>query len=142
MNQQPMNRALPDIRHTIVLNAPIEKVWEAVATSEGLSAWFMPNDLQPVEGHEFHLQAGPFGQSPCTVTQVDPPHRLSFRWGKDWSLTFELAAKEGITECTVIHGGWSANQVTEFGESHDLVRDRMDQGWSGLVGKLSAYIGS
>lgn len=139
--EKEMNGALPDIRHTVMLKAPIQKVWDAVATADGLSAWFMPNDLQPVEGHEFHLQAGPFGESPCKVTLVDPPHRLSFRWGKDWTLTFELNEKEGQTEFTLIHGGWTAEQVTEFGEPHTIVRDRMDQGWAGLVGKLSAYVG-
>ncbi|MNW41441.1 hypothetical protein D3C74_185780 [compost metagenome] len=132
---------LPDIRHSIIINAPITKVWTAVSTSEGLSAWFMPNDLKPVEGHEFIIQAGPFGQSPCKVTLVDPPNRLSFNWGKDWTLTFELVEQEGKTEVTVIHGGWSEGQVTEFGEPHTIVRGRMDQGWGGLVGKLSAYIG-
>lgn len=37
---------LPDIRQTLVLNAPIQKVWDAVATSEGIAAWFMPNDFR------------------------------------------------------------------------------------------------
>ncbi|MEF2966814.1 SRPBCC domain-containing protein [Paenibacillus sp. M1] len=133
--------ALPDIRHTISLNAPIDKVWDAVATAEGLSAWFMPSDLQAVEGHRFHLQAGPFGESPCEVTLVDPPHKLAFKWGKDWTLTFELEEREGGTLFTLIHGGWTAEQVTEFGEPHKIVRGRMDQGWAGLVGKLSAYVG-
>ncbi|CAM4306335.1 MAG: SRPBCC domain-containing protein [Paenibacillus macerans] len=134
--------ALPDIRHTIMLNAPISRVWEAVATSEGIAAWFMPNDFQPVEGFEFHLNAGPFGNSPCKVTLVDPPHRLSFNWGKDWTLTFELKEQGDRTEFTLIHGGWSAEQVTEFGEAHGLVRGRMDQGWAGLVQKLAAYVGA
>ena len=49
---------LQDIKYTLVYNAPISKVWDAVATAEGLAAWFMPNDMQPVEGHEFHLNAG------------------------------------------------------------------------------------
>ncbi|MNI27986.1 hypothetical protein D3C76_64110 [compost metagenome] len=135
------NAALPDIRHSITLNASAAKVWEAVSTPEGLSAWFMPGDIKPEIGYEFHLEAGPFGQSPCKVTLVDPPHRLSFNWGKDWTLTFELVEKEGKTEFTVIHGGWSEEQVTEFGQPHTVIRGNMDQGWAGLVGKLSAYIG-
>lgn len=131
---------LPDIRHTILLNAPVSRVWEAVATAEGIAAWFMPNNFQPVEGYDFVLHAGPFGDSPCKVTVLDPPHRLSFNWGKDWTLTFELEEKDGQTEFTLIHGGWSADQVTEFGETHELVRGRMDQGWAGLVGKLAEYV--
>jgi uncharacterized protein YndB with AHSA1/START domain len=132
---------LPDIRRTLTLNAPIQKVWNAVATSEGIAAWFMPNDFQPVVGYEFHLEAGPYGKSPCKVTEIDPPNRLSFNWGKDWTLTFELRELDGgKTEFTLIHSGWDADKATEFGESHKIVRERMSQGWAGLSTKLAAYV--
>ncbi|EES74628.1 SRPBCC family protein [Paenibacillus sp. MB22_1] len=131
---------LLDIRHTILLNAPISRVWEAVATSEGIAAWFMPNSFQPVLGYEFVLHAGPFGDSPCKVTELEPPHRLSFNWGKDWTVTFELEEKGEQTKFTLIHGGWTVDQVTEFGEAHELVRGRMDQGWTGIVAKLAEYV--
>jgi uncharacterized protein YndB with AHSA1/START domain len=135
------NSVLPHIRHTMVFQAPIQKVWEAVSTSEGLAAWFMPNDLQPVVGHEFHLNAGPYGMSPCKVIEVDPPHRLSFRWRKDWTVTFELKElNEQQTEFTLIHSGWDANKVTEFGESHTIVRNRMDQGWAKLCKSLGSQV--
>lgn len=131
---------LPDIRKTMVLNAPIQKVWDAVATSEGIAAWFMPNDFQPEDGYEFHLNAGPFGMSPCKVTQIDPPNRLSFRWGKDWTLTFELAELDGKTQFTLIHSGWDADKTTEFGQPHSAVRENMSQGWDGLQKKLAEYV--
>ncbi|THF84198.1 SRPBCC family protein [Cohnella fermenti] len=134
--------SLPEIRQVERLKAPIEKVWNAVSTAEGLSAWFMPNDLQAVVGHEFHLNAGPFGQSPCKVTEVDPPHRLSFEWGKDWTLTFELKELEGGTEFTLIHAGWDPDKATEFGEAHRLVRERMAGGWVGIVAKFRSLIES
>lgn len=135
-NQKP----LQDIRKTQLLNAPIQKVWDAVATSEGISAWFMPNDFQPVVGHEFHLEAGAFGKSPCKVIEIDPPHRLSFEWGKDWTLTFELIERDNQTEFTLIHSGWDADKATEFGQSHAMIRERMDNGWVGLLKTLSEYV--
>lgn len=131
---------LPDIRQTVVLNAPIQKVWSAVSTAEGMSAWFMPSDFQPVVGHEFHINAGPWGKSPCKVTVIDPPNRLSFNWGKDWTLSFELTDIEGKTEFTLVHSGWTAGEMTEFGEPHDIVRDRMNGGWVGILQKLKATI--
>ncbi|MCM3340904.1 SRPBCC domain-containing protein [Paenibacillus sp. MER TA 81-3] len=134
------NNTLPDIRQTLVLNAPIQKVWDAVATSEGIAAWFMPNNFQPIEGYEFELNAGPFGMSPCKVTEIAPPNRLSFNWGKDWTLTFELVDLDGKTEFTLIHAGWDADKVTEFGQSHAMVRDRMNQGWTGLQQSLAAHV--
>ncbi|NNU85396.1 SRPBCC domain-containing protein [Geobacillus sp. BMUD] len=135
-------QTLPEIRKTIVLNAPIEKVWKAVATSEGLAAWWMPNTFAPILGHQFVLHAGPFGDSPCTVTELDPPHRVGFNWGKDWHLTFELKALEdGKTAFTLIHSGWDADKTTEFGQPHAAVRQIMDGGWENIVNqKLPAYI--
>ena len=124
---------LPAIRHTILLKAPIEKVWQAVATREGLAAWFMPNDLQAEAGHEFTLQT-PFGTSRCKVTAVDPPRRLAFTWGDAWHVTFEPEAVGDKTRFTLIHAGWIAGKVApETGETYDVIRSRMDQGWASAV---------
>ncbi|OAB43752.1 SRPBCC family protein [Paenibacillus glacialis] len=131
---------IPDIVQTLILKASIQKVWNAVATAEGIAAWFMPNDFQPIEGYEFHLEAGPFGKSPCKVTVIDPPHKLSFNWGKDWAITFELVELEGTTEFTLTHSGWDADSITEFGETHAIVRERMANGWVGLVDSLRKII--
>jgi uncharacterized protein YndB with AHSA1/START domain len=78
--------------------------------------------------------------SPCKVTVVDPPNKLSFNWGKDWTLTFELKDLGDQTEFTLIHSGWDANKVTEFGAPHTAVRGNMEQGWAGLVKKLQAFV--
>ncbi|MBB6671751.1 SRPBCC family protein [Cohnella nanjingensis] len=136
------NATLPDIRQTLEFNAPIQKVWNAVSTAESIGAWFMPViGFEPVVGREFELNAGPFGMSPCKVTELDPPSRLRFNWGKDWTLTFELKELDGgRTEFTLIHGGWSEDVLTEFGESHRIVRDRMAQGWTGIGAKLRGYV--
>jgi uncharacterized protein YndB with AHSA1/START domain len=120
---------LENIRKTILLNAPIEKVWRAVATAEGIEAWWMPNTFKPVLGYEFVLKAGQYGDSPCKVSEIDPPHRLRFNWGKDWNLTFELREANGKTEFTLIHSGWDSGKKTEFGQPHTLIRGIMDKGW-------------
>jgi len=133
---------LPDIRKTVVLNAPIEKVWKAVATQEGIAAWFMPNTFEPELGREFILHAGPYGDSPCKVTELEPPYLLGFDWDKDWHVRFELKElEENRTEFTLIHSGWAENALTKFGQPHPVVRNIMDEGWEGKVIKaLVAYI--
>ncbi|RNB84049.1 SRPBCC domain-containing protein [Brevibacillus nitrificans] len=132
--------AIPDIVHTLVLNAPIQKVWEAVSTAEGIAAWFMPNNFQAIEGHTFTIFS-PFGDSPCVVKELDPPHRLVFSWGKDWVATFSLKELGDKTEFTLIHSGWTAGTVTEMGDTHDVIRERMNQGWdSSVLPKLRAYV--
>lgn len=135
-----MTTSLPEIRKTILLDAPMEKVWKQISTAEGIAQWFMPSTFEPMLGHEFILEAGPFGKSKCKVTEIDPPNMLSFTWDKDWLLTFQLEEKEGQTEFTLIHGGWKDGEKTSFGEEHYMVRDRMDQGWSGIVNKLASVV--
>ncbi|MFD2370241.1 SRPBCC domain-containing protein [Brevibacillus sp. GCM10020057] len=131
---------IPDIVQTLVLNAPVSKVWEAVATAEGIAAWLMPNDFQPVAGQAFTIFS-PYGDSPCVVKELDPPNRLVFSWGKDWVVTFALKDLGGQTEFTLIHSGWSEGTVTEVGESHTVVRERMNQGWaSSVLPKLREYV--
>ncbi|MGM0920508.1 MAG: SRPBCC family protein [Bacillota bacterium] len=135
---------LQDITQTVVYNAPIEKVWNAVSTSEGIAAWFMPNDFQPEVGHEFHLQS-PFGPSPCKVIQLEPPHRLSFTWDTDgWIVTFLLKEMEGKTEFTLIHGGWKQPDtiLPKANEKASVIRDRMNHGWIKIIERLGEVVGN
>ncbi|WP_217597367.1 SRPBCC domain-containing protein [Cohnella sp. GbtcB17] len=135
-------RKLPDIVRTLELNAPIEKVWKMVSTAEGISAWFMPpNDFEPVVGHEFTINAGQFGMSPCKVTAFDPPERFAINWGKDWTLSFELKAlSDSRTAFTLTHGGWDEDTLTEFGQPHGVIRGHMASGWDGIVAKLQRLV--
>ncbi|MFS0635522.1 SRPBCC domain-containing protein [Mesobacillus foraminis] len=138
-NQQ---NKLEDIKKTVLFQAPIQRVWEAVSSSEGIAAWFMPNDFEPKVGHEFHLQS-PFGPSPCKVTEIDPPNRLSFTWDTDgWFVTFILKEQGDKTEFTLIHGGWKQSDavVPKAREDASVIRDRMSHGWTGIIEKLGNIV--
>jgi uncharacterized protein YndB with AHSA1/START domain len=139
-----LQNTLQDIKQTVVINAPIQKVWDQVSTSEGIEAWFMPNDFKPEVGHEFHLQS-PFGPSPCKVTAFDPPNSLSFTWDTEgWFLSFFLKEVDGKTEFTLIHGGWKpADEIVgKAGEKASVIRERMSYGWTGIVEKLRTLLES
>ena len=123
--------ALPDIRKVVVLNAPVVKVWKTIATSEGLASWWMPNNFKHIAGQEFYVDDGRFHAN-CKVLEIEPPHRLVFSFGKDWRLTFELKDLGGKTEFTLVHSGWDAGKVTEFGQPHTIIREVMERGWGDL----------
>lgn len=131
---------LPDVQHTVVFNAPIQKVWDAVSSAEGIAAWFMPTtNFEAVLGNEFTLQS-PYGVSPCKVREIDPPNRLVFNWGETWMVTFELKDLEGKTEFTLIHAGWIAG-VMDNGMESAMARERMDHGWrEGVLPRLAEYV--
>ena len=126
---------LSAIRKTIVYNAPIEKVWARVSTTEGIASWFMPNDFQPIVGHTFYLQS-PFGPSPCKVLTYDAPHKLSFAWDEDgWVVSFELKEVSGKTEFTLIHDGWKGPDdiVSKAKQKQEVIRKTMGEGWDALL---------
>ena len=130
-----MENTLQDIKKTVILEAPIQQVWDTVSTAEGIASWFMPNDFQPKVGHEFHVQS-PFGPSPCKVTELDAPHRLSFSWDTDgWFISFILKELDGKTEFTLIHGGWKEPEtiLPKPNEKSSVIRDRMNHGWEQIV---------
>lgn len=137
-----MSEQLPEIRKTILLKAPVEKVWDAVATSEGIAGWWLPSTFKPELGHEFVLHTGQYGDSPCKVTELDPPHRVGFDWGKDWHLSFELKkVGENETEFTLVHTGWDPDKVTEFDQPHTAIHKHMEGGWEKIVkDSLPAYL--
>ncbi|MDG5787386.1 SRPBCC domain-containing protein [Evansella sp. AB-P1] len=133
---------LTDIKHTVTLEAPIQKVWDTVSTAEGIGSWFMPNDIKPVVGHEFHLQS-PFGPSPCKVLEVTEEKELSFSWDTDgWVVTFELQDLGEKTAFTLVHGGWkSADTVLPKANAKaSEVRDRMDHGWIDIITELKKSV--
>ncbi|MCO0597067.1 SRPBCC domain-containing protein [Peribacillus butanolivorans] len=126
---------LQDVKKTVILEAPIQKVWDTVSTAEGIASWFMPNDFQPKVGQEFHVQS-PFGPSPCKVLEIDAPHRLSFSWDTDgWIVSFILKELDGKTEFTLIHGGWKEPDtiLPKPNEKSSVIRDRMAHGWEQIV---------
>ena len=59
-----------------------EQVWQAIATAPGMSAWFLPTEMEEREGGSLHFTMGPEMGSDGQVTGWDPPRRLAYE--EDW----------------------------------------------------------
>jgi uncharacterized protein YndB with AHSA1/START domain len=133
---------LPEIRKTIVLETPVEKVWKAISTSDGIAGWWMANTFEPKIGHEFVLHAGEYGDSKCRIVDIVPFERVEFKWDEYWTLTFEVKSlNKDRTEFTLIHSGWNAKLKSRFGQPHSKIREVMSDGWENIVNKnLAEYV--
>jgi uncharacterized protein YndB with AHSA1/START domain/copper chaperone CopZ len=132
---------LPDIRKTRVLDEPIQRVWDVIATPEGIALWFVPNDFKPVKGHEFHVEMdAPQGKTACQVTSIDPHVRLAYDVGQDWNWTFELNDLGERTELTFIWSGWDRNKATDFGISHTTLHNQLTEGTNVLIKRLARSV--
>jgi uncharacterized protein YndB with AHSA1/START domain len=54
-----------------------QQVWEAIASADGISSWFLPTDLEPREGGAIVAHMGD-ETAPGSITGWDPPRRLSY----------------------------------------------------------------
>src|SRR5262245_42987422 len=55
-----------------------EQVWDAIATSQGLSSWFLQTELEGREGGALVTYMGEDISTPGEVTGWDPPRRLVY----------------------------------------------------------------
>jgi uncharacterized protein YndB with AHSA1/START domain len=60
-----------------------EQVWQAIATATGMSAWFLPTEMEEREGGSLHFTMGPEMGSDGQVTGWDPPRRIVYE--EDWA---------------------------------------------------------
>lgn len=58
-------------------------VWDAIATAKGMSAWFLPTEMEEREGGSLHFTMGPEMGSDGQVTGWDPPRRIAYE--EDWA---------------------------------------------------------
>ena len=63
---------------TFELPGTPEQVWDAIATGEGISSWFLRTDLDGREGGAVVTHMGEGASSPGEVTGWDPPRRLEY----------------------------------------------------------------
>lgn len=61
-----------------------EQVWDAMATAHGMSAWFMPTDMEEREGGALEFHMGEGMSSKGRVIRWEPPRRLVYE-EPDWA---------------------------------------------------------
>lgn len=123
---------------------PIESVWAAIATSEALSEWLMPNDFRPEIGHEFTFKTKPQpgfdGIVKCRIITVEAPTRLSYTWQggplkKATTVSFELTSTTDGTLLYFRHSGFEGF-INQY-----IVRFILGNGWKDLLfKKIKLYL--
>jgi uncharacterized protein YndB with AHSA1/START domain len=119
--------ARPSQVYEVFINAPREKVWQAITKEEFTVRYFfgtrVRSDLKP--GSPFTYFSGD-GSAPLVEGQViesDPPRRLVHTWRSIWSpelaadapsrLTWELEALDGgVTKLRVVHDEFNGETAT------------------------------
>ena len=106
---------MPDIYHDFPVFAPVERVYEAITTPNGLDAWWTEKSSgTPVEGSEYTLWFGPDYDWRATVTKAVPNRMFELelaRASDDWIHTrvgFQLDDRGDQTQVRFCHRDWEA----------------------------------
>jgi uncharacterized protein YndB with AHSA1/START domain len=109
---------MDEIRRRITLHAPIDEVWGAVATAEGLRAWLGCSEVR-VDAHVGSPVAvrWPDGAvSRGLVEVVEPTRRFAFRWRRISGTGLRMRAGEPtrvVVELASVDAGSTDVTVTE-----------------------------
>src|SRR6476620_310493 len=125
-----------------------EQVWQAIATAKGMSAWFLPTEMEEREGGALHFAMGPEMGSDGHVTDWDPPRRIAYE--EDWATlmgkdpdTLSPLTSEFLVEAQ--SGGTCVVRVTSsgFGTGADWESefwDDMGANWMPFFDNLRLYL--
>jgi uncharacterized protein YndB with AHSA1/START domain len=126
-----------------------EQVWDAIATADGISSWFIATELDERIGGAIRMIMGPEGESVGNVTGWEPPRRFAYV-EPDWAA---FSGHEGAevtplaTEFVVEaqSGGTCVVRVVSsaFGTGADWEREffaEMERGWVPFFENLRLYL--
>jgi uncharacterized protein YndB with AHSA1/START domain len=115
-----------------------EQVWEAIATGPGMSAWFVPAEIEGREGGRVSLDFGGGMEGSGTITVWDPPNRYVGEegWGPGRLATEYLVEARSGGTCLV------RIVSSLFGSSEDWDDElgSMQEGWSIFLHNLRFYL--
>ena len=120
-----------------VYDAPIAKVWQALADKNKMRAWYFPQLLkfEPIVGFEFvFTNDGSAYQKEWRVTKVEEGRLLAHSWvykGYPGSseVTFELFKAGNKTRLKLTHTG-----LASFPHDPHFARKRFEDGWKQILG--------
>ena len=74
---------LPHVHFARSFDAPLEKVWAAISTSEGLSGWFTETDIDAREGGSITMTFPGYGSFTFPVLKFEAPRTIAFQFDED-----------------------------------------------------------
>jgi uncharacterized protein YndB with AHSA1/START domain len=131
-----------DLTFERVYPHPIESVWKAVSTREGLAAWLMDSDFAPEVGRSFTFRFCDEGEDGAPravfaeVLELEAPRRIVWRWRNEREpeatrVEIDLEETSGGTRLVLRHTGPISE---ETGGALESGWPRKLEGLAGLLG--------
>ena len=143
---------MDSIEREVVIDAPVNRVWQLVTEAEHLGRWFGDAggevDLRP--GGAMELRWTEYGSSRGRIEAVEPPRLFAFRWapfkdpggadptdGNSTRVEFTLSEEGQGTRLRVVESGFETLATSEEQRRKNL--DGNTEGWQMELGELQEY---
>ena len=128
------------IRKEVVIDAPVEKVWEHVTDPGKIAGWLMPNDFEATVGRPFQLDCDQEGMISCVVRELVRLQKLVYSFTSkeirvETLVTIRLLSEDGGTRVILEHSGWDVLPPSDQG-----IADQFENGWVSKLGALQVQI--
>jgi uncharacterized protein YndB with AHSA1/START domain len=119
----------------------LEQVWQAIATGQGITAWFCPATVEERVGGKMTMDMGPGMEAQATITAWEPPRRLAAE-APGWAPGMPAMATEWTVEARA--GGKCLVRVVHslFASTDDWDNqlEGTETGWPGFFNILRLYL--
>ncbi len=129
----------------ILLNASVDKVWQALTDNDQMQKWYFKlESFRPEVGFEFRFDGGPDDRvyhHVCKITKVIPGKKLAYSWRYEGyeglsEVSFELAENDDKTILKLTHSG-----LDTFPDNPDFAKANFIEGWNQIIGtSLKNYL--
>jgi uncharacterized protein YndB with AHSA1/START domain len=130
------------IERTILIAAPIERVWDIVTTPEHIGRWFGDAGAER-QGDVIKMRWEEHGEAELRVVRSEAPTVFAYRWDAnvagigDTLVEFTLATEGDRTRVTVVESGWT--KLRTSAEEQTRLREGNVRGWEFEMGDLERY---
>ena len=154
-----------------LLPGPIERVWSYLTESDLRRKWLAAGDMEMSKGSGFELTwhndelTNPPGNRPdgfgkehslkCEITEIDPPRKLAFTWGRSGGVSFSLEERGERVLLTLVHrrlpdhesllnvsGGWHAHLDVLMARLEEREPDPFWDVWTRLKSEYQDRLGA
>ena len=130
------------IERTILIAAPIERVWDIVTTPEHMGQWFGDAGAER-DGDVIKMRWAEHGEAELRVVRSEPPTGFAYRWDAnvagigDTLVEFTLTPEGGGTRLKVVESGWT--KLNTSAERQAELREGNTGGWKHELAELERY---
>ncbi len=137
-----MSQPLPDIVHSIDIDAPRTVVWSVLTEAQSVPQWLGCLNYEGRVGHTFHMQpdnakhaAGDItGATYCDIEDMVTPELLRFSWYMPGTAKTMVTIRlepvgDARTRATLTHSGWDQFPL----EMVKVIHEMLGNGWKSFV---------